>query len=88
TVNEQGNTYNVEVLNHLPGSGRIAINLTDFDELCGEHKLQRLDINELKRLFPNSIGKRYIENKPLRSKQANMNGRTRRCWIFDEVMNG
>lgn len=88
TVTETGKTYNVEILNHLPGTGRIAINLTDFDELCGEHKLQRLDMNELKRLFPNSISKRYIENKPLRSKQPNMNGRTRRCWIFDEVVNG
>lgn len=85
---ENGKTYNVEILNHLPGSGKIAVNLTDFDELCGEHKLQRLDINELKQLFPNSVSRRYIENKPLRSKQANMNGRTRRCWIFDEVVNG
>ena len=88
TVHEQGNTYNVEILNHLPGSGKIAVNLTDFDELCGEHKLQRLDINELKQLFPNSVSRRYIENKPMRSKQTNMNGRTRRCWIFDEVVNG
>lgn len=85
---ENGKTYNVEILNHLPGSGKIAVNLTDFDELCGEHKLQRIDINELKQLFPNSVSRRYIENKPLRSKQNNMNGRTRRCWIFDEVING
>ncbi len=85
---ESGTTHNVEILNHLPGSGRIAINLTDFDELCGEHKLQRIDINELKQLIPNSVSRRYIENKPLRSKQANMNGRTRRCWIFNEVVNG
>lgn len=87
TVHENGNTYNVEVLNHLPDSGKIAINLTEFDEACGERKLQRLDTAELKRLFPNSVSRRYRENKPMRSKQAKMNGRTRRCWIFDEVAN-
>ncbi|WP_067585372.1 hypothetical protein [Endozoicomonas ascidiicola] len=88
TVMEGGQTYNVEVLNHLPGSGKIAINLTDFDEACGEHKLQRLDPSELKRLFPNSVSRRYMENKAIRSKQSQLNGRTRCCWIFDEAMNG
>lgn len=88
TCNDTGTPYNVEVLNHLPGSGKIAINLTEFDEACGDRKLQRLDTAELKRLFPNSVSRRYRENKPIRSKQANMNGRTRRCWIFDEVVNG
>ena len=88
TVHEQGQPYNVEILNHLPGSGKIAVNLTDFDEACGEHKLQRLDITELKRLFPNSVSRRYLENKAIRSKQSQLNGRTRCCWIFEEVVNG
>ena len=88
TVNESGNSYNVEILNHLSGSGRIAINLTDFDEACGEHKLQRLDMTELKRLFPNSVTRRYLENKAIRSKLANLNGRTRCCWSFEEAVNG
>ena len=88
TAHEQGRPYNIEILNHLPGTGKIAINLTEFDEACGTHKLQRLDTGELKRLFPNSTGRRYLENKAIRSKLPHMNGRTRCCWIFQEAVNG
>lgn len=83
-----GTPCDIETLNHMPNSGKVAINLTDFDELCGEHKLQRLDMGELKRLLPQSINKRYIENKAVRSKLPGHNGRTRRCWIFEEVTCG
>ncbi len=88
TVWEQGQQYTVENLNHLTGTGKIAINLTDFDEACGDHKLQRLDMSELKKMFPNSTTRRFIENKPIRSKLSHKKGQTRSCWIFQEAING
>ncbi len=77
----KGEPIMVEKLNHLTGTGQIAINLTEIEKACYP---QRLDRVQLKKLIPNSHKYRFIENKVVRSRLKSMNGRTRSCWIFQE----
>lgn len=75
----------IEKLNHLTGTGKIAVNLPEFDSACGENKMQRLDMSELKKLFPNSHTHKFLEQKKVRSKIPTAKKPTYRCWVFEEA---
>ena len=83
-----GKAIEIEKLNHLTGSGRIAVNLPEFDQACGDRKLQRFNMAELRQLFPNSTTHRFIEHKKVRTKLTNKKRTTYDCWIFQEAVNG
>ncbi len=83
-----GKPVAIEQLNHLSGTGKIAINLPEFDRACGEQKLQRFNMPELRQLFPNSNTHKYIEHKKVRTKLTNKERPSYDCWIFENTGNG
>ena len=78
----------IEKLNHLTGTGKIAVNLPEFDSACGQNSMQRLNMTELKKLFPNSHTHKFVEQKKVRSKIPTAKKPTYRCWVFEEAVNG
>ena len=82
-----GNTVQIESLNHLSGTGRIAINLPEFDKACYQEGLQKFNLSELRHLFPNSTTHRFIEHKKVRTRLPNKQRATYDCWIFEESAN-
>lgn len=77
-------TYERTVINHLPDSGKIAINLVQFDKICGDQNLQRLDTDELRKLLPNCKSRKFIGRKTVRSKLPEHQGRLLKCWVFEQ----
>ncbi|ABC27315.1 conserved hypothetical protein [Hahella chejuensis KCTC 2396] len=69
----------VEMLNHLVGTGGIAINLNHFDEMCRNHGQRSLDLKMLKKLLPNSRRYKYSDTRKVKSKLL---GKTIHCWVF------
>ena len=88
TAMYEGKAVQVEKLNHLSGTGRIAINLPEFDKACYKEGLQKFSLSDLRNLFPKSTTHRFIENKKVRTKLPNKTKATYDCWIFEEVVNG
>ncbi|WP_227369857.1 toprim domain-containing protein [Halomonas sp. M20] len=70
-------------LNHYgEGTGQIAVNLKDFERMCGEHKLRVPDIRELKRHLKTSKSRKFLDtNRTVRSQVRIGNGSVK-CWIF------
>ncbi|SHE99717.1 Toprim-like [Modicisalibacter ilicicola DSM 19980] len=70
-------------LNHYgDGTGQIAVNLKDFERMCGEHKLRVPDIRELKRHLKTSKSRKFVDsNRTVRS-QVRLGNASVKCWIF------
>ncbi len=70
-------------LNHYgDDSKQIAVNLKEFEHLCGEYKLRPQDMRTLKHLLRTSKTRKFIEsNKSVGSRIA---GKTVKCWVFEK----
>lgn len=88
TAMATGKAIQVEKLNHLSGTGQIAINLPEFDKACYQEGLQKFKLSDLRNLFPNSTTHKFVEHKKVRTKLPNKPRATYDCWIFEDTANG
>jgi hypothetical protein len=68
-----------EILNHSHDEGIIAINLKHFDQVCAEHKVERIPTAELKKYLSGSKTHKFLEQKNVKSKILQ---KTLWCWVF------
>jgi hypothetical protein len=69
-------------INHSRTADVIAISLVQFEQRCGEHRLQLpCSMNELKRLLKTSKARKFVAAKPVNSGAA---GKTVNCWVFQD----
>jgi hypothetical protein len=79
--NSSGHVLSENRMNHLGADkNQIAVNLEHYIQMCSEAKLKPLEPLELRRLFPTSRARPFVENKKLRSKLLD---RPLNCYIFN-----
>lgn len=66
-------------INHSRVPEFIAINLVQFEQRCGDLRLNLPPMNELKRLLRSSRARKFVAHKPVNSRT----GKTVNCWCFE-----
>lgn len=69
-----------ETLNHSKNPNYIAINLQEFHQAAENARVQRIDLNELKRLLPGCKRHKFITHKAVKSQIYE--GKSRWCAVF------
>lgn len=67
-------------VNHSRDPSLIAVNLVQFEKLCGDFRLSLPPMGELKRLLKSSKSRKFIGAKPVNSAVLE---RTIHCWCFE-----
>lgn len=71
-----------ERLNHASNDNEIAINITHFNQVCAEHRVEQLPSKELKKQLTTSKQFAFVaQNKTVKSKLLN---KSIRCWVFNK----
>ena len=78
-----GSTETIEVLDHSKDPSKIAINLPEFERACNKNGLEKLKMNELKKLLPSCQSNPFIKAKAVNSRISTTNKRVH-CWVFEK----
>lgn len=70
-----------QTLNHSKDPTKIAVHLIHYKRECELAKVDHPDINNLKKLLPNSHRRKFLSCKNVKS--AIDDDRTRFCWVFE-----
>ncbi|SDJ89017.1 toprim domain-containing protein [Billgrantia gudaonensis] len=74
------------VLNHYgAGSQQIAINLKEFERVCGENRLRVPEIRELKRYLKGSKARKFVDSNRTVHSRIRLNGGSVKCWVFEKA---
>lgn len=68
-------------INHHRDTNLIAINLAEFEQRCGERRLQIAPIAELRKLLKTSKRHPFVNATTVNS----VTGKTLHCWVFQKV---
>ena len=69
-------------INHSRKNGVVAVNLVQFEQLCGDYRLQLpCTMTDLKRLLKSSKARKYLGAKTINS----CTGKHVHCWIFADL---
>lgn len=80
--NKKEKGASIEILNHMPNSGTIAINFSHYQQVANSAGLDRLPWVELKQLLKVSKNRKFIKVSSVRSKIFND---ITHCWTFQEL---
>lgn len=81
-LNSQHETKVDNFLDHSSDPGIIAVNLSQYRELCQKHGQELPDMKTLKKLLPQSKRHKFVEaGRAVSSQHFN---KTMRCWIFSK----
>jgi hypothetical protein len=69
-------------INHSRNNGMIAVSMPEFEQLCGNYRLQPIaPMRELQRALRTSKARRFIGTKTVNS----ANDRSVHCWVFEDT---
>ncbi|NNC24234.1 bifunctional DNA primase/helicase [Salinisphaera sp. USBA-960] len=83
--------YEGSSLNHYGSNedhGRIAINLKEFEAMCGQHRLHSVPpVKEMKRYLRGSRSRPFVDSNISVRSRLRDNAATVRCWVFTDSPN-